>query len=71
MWVVIGIVKGIGFSGILIGSAAITVIVGRFGLESLMYFPLILLGLLAVFGPMLVRTGTPKAQPLTQKLSAL
>lgn len=71
MWVVIGIVNGIGFSGILIGSAAITIIVGRFGLESLMYFPLILLGLLAVFGPMPVRTGTPKAQPLTQKLSAL
>jgi hypothetical protein len=45
--------------------------VGRFGLESLLYFPLILLGLLAVFGPMPVRTGTPKAQPLTQKLSAL
>lgn len=71
MWVVIGIVNGIGFSGILIGSAAITIIVGRFGLESLMYFPLILLGLLAVFGPMLVRTGTPKTQPLTQKLPAL
>jgi hypothetical protein len=53
------------------GPAAITVIVGQFGLESLMYFPLILLGLLAVFGPMLVRTGTPKAQPLTQKLPAL
>lgn len=57
MWVVIGIVKGIGFSGILIGSAAITIIVERFGLESLMYFPLILLGLLAVFGPMPVRTA--------------
>lgn len=71
MWVVIGIVKGIGFSGIFIGSAAITIIVGRFGLESLMYFPLILLGLLAVFGPMPVRTGTPKAQPLTQKLPVL
>jgi MFS family permease len=67
----IGIVNGIGFSGMLMGPAAITVIVGRFGLESLMYFPLILLGLLAVFGPMLVRTGTPKAQPLTQKLPAL
>jgi|GEM_PF-2487794 hypothetical protein len=71
MRVVIGIVKGIGFSGMLMGPAAITVIVGRFGLESLMYFPLILLGLLAVFGPMLVRTGTPKTQPLTQKLPAL
>jgi hypothetical protein len=47
------------------GPAAITVIVGHFGLESLMYFPLILLGLLAVFGPMLVRTGTPNARPLT------
>jgi MFS family permease len=67
----IGIVNGIGFSGMLMGPAAITVIVGQFGLESLMYFPLILLGLLAVFGPMLVRTGTPKAQPLTQKLPAL
>ncbi|WLH60795.1 hypothetical protein [Pseudomonas sp. FP2300] len=71
MRVMIGIVKGIGFSGMLMGHAAITIIVGRFGLESLMYFPLILLGLLAVFGPMLVRTGTPKTQPLTQKLPAL
>jgi hypothetical protein len=53
------------------GPAAITVIVGRFGLESLMYFPLILLGLLAVFGPMLVRTGTPRTQPLLHKLPAL
>jgi MFS family permease len=67
----IGIVNGIGFSGMLMGPAAITVIVGRFGLESLMYFPLILLGLLAVFGPMLVRTGKPKTQPLTHKLPAL
>ena len=51
----IGIVNCIGFSGMLVGPAAITVIVSHFGQSSLMYFPLIMLGLLATFGPLLMR----------------
>jgi MFS family permease len=51
----IGIVNCIGFSGMLVGPAAITVIVSHFGLDSLMFFPLIMLGLLATFGPLLMR----------------
>lgn len=52
----IGIVNSIGFSGMLVGPAAITVIVSNFGLSTLMYFPLVILGLLATFGPLLMRT---------------
>jgi MFS family permease len=52
----IGIVNCIGFSGMLVGPAAITVIVSNFGLGKLMFFPLIMLGLLATFGPLLTRT---------------
>ncbi|MGF6125141.1 MFS family permease [Pseudomonas frederiksbergensis] len=52
----IGIVNCIGFSGMLVGPAAITVIVSNFGLGRLMFFPLIMLGLLATFGPLLMRT---------------
>jgi MFS family permease len=55
----IGIVNCIGFSGMLVGPAVITVIVSNFGLSRLMFFPLIMLGLLATFGPMLMRK--PKA----------
>jgi hypothetical protein len=36
------------------GPAAITLIVSHFGLGSVMFLPLIMLGLLAVFGPMLM-----------------
>jgi MFS family permease len=50
----IGIVNSIGFSGMLMGPAAITLIVSHFGLGSVMFLPLIMLGLLAVFGPMLM-----------------
>ncbi|MCU1740793.1 MULTISPECIES: MFS transporter [unclassified Pseudomonas] len=55
----IGIVNCIGFSGMLVGPAVITVIVSQFSLNKLMFLPLILLGLLATFGPLLMRT--PKA----------
>ncbi|OPA86544.1 MFS transporter [Pseudomonas fluorescens] len=55
----IGIVNGIGFSGMLVGPALITLIVSNFGLGKLMFFPLIMLGLLATFGPFLMRA--PKA----------
>lgn len=51
----IGIVNCIGFSGMLVGPAAITVIVSHFGLGMLMFFPLIMLGLLATFGPLLMK----------------
>lgn len=51
----IGIVNCIGFSGMLVGPAAITVIVSNFGLSTLMFFPLTMLGLLATFGPLLMR----------------
>lgn len=57
----IGIVNCIGFSGMLVGPAAITVIVSHFGLSKLMFFPLIMLGLLATFGPLLMRA--PKNDP--------
>jgi MFS family permease len=59
----IGIVNCIGFSGMLVGPAAITVIVSNFGLSSLMFFPLIMLALLATFGPLLMRA--PK-KPVTR-----
>lgn len=51
----IGIVNCIGFSGMLVGPAVITVIVSNFGLSKLMFFPLVMLGLLATFGPLLMR----------------
>lgn len=55
----IGIVNGIGFSGMLMGPAAITLIVSHFGLGSVMFLPLIMLGLLGAFGPMLMRNPRP------------
>ncbi|MGY2283772.1 MFS transporter [Pseudomonas gingeri] len=55
----IGIVNCIGFSGMLVGPAVITLIVSHLGLGRLMFFPLIMLGLLATFGPLLMRK--PKA----------
>jgi len=58
----IGIVNCIGFSGMLVGPAAITVIVSHFGLSSLMFFPLIMLGLLATFGPLLMKAPKTDAR---------
>nr|WP_256658567.1 MFS transporter [Pseudomonas sp. WPR_5_2] len=51
----IGIVNCIGYSGMLIAPAAITTIVNYFGLGKLMYFPLGMIGLLAMFAPLLMR----------------
>lgn len=65
----IGIVNCIGFSGMLVGPAAITVIVSNFGLGRLMFFPLIMLGLLATFGPLLTRT--PKTASTDKQRQAL
>jgi MFS family permease len=55
----IGIVNCIGFSGMLVGPAVITVIVSHFGLGKLMFFPLIMLALLATLGPLLMRAPKP------------
>jgi MFS family permease len=66
----IGIVNSIGFSGMLMGPAAITLIVSHFGLGSVMFLPLIMLGLLAVFGPMLMggsRREEVKTPPLQEQ----
>uniref|UniRef100_UPI0035CC70C3 MFS transporter n=1 Tax=uncultured Sphingomonas sp. TaxID=158754 RepID=UPI0035CC70C3 len=51
----IGIVNSIGYLGMLVGPALITVIVGQFGLSKLLYLPIGLLILLTVFGPLLMR----------------
>lgn len=51
----IGIVNCIGFSGMLTGPAVITVIVSNFGLGKLMFFPLVMLALMAMLGPLLIR----------------
>lgn len=58
----IGIVNCIGYSGMLIAPAAITTIINFAGLGYLMYFPLVMIGLLATFAPMLMR-AKPKTQP--------
>jgi MFS family permease len=55
----IGIVNCIGFSGMLVGPAVITVIVSHLGLGKLMFFPLIMLALLATLGPLLMRAPKP------------
>lgn len=51
----IGIVNGIGYTGMLAAPAALSLIVNAFGIGTLFYFPLILLSLLALFGPQLMR----------------
>ena len=69
----IGIVNCIGFSGMLMGPAVITVIVSNFGLSKLMFFPLIMLAILATFGPLLMRAPkvvTPQQQRDAPKTGA-
>jgi MFS family permease len=51
----IGIVNGIGYSGMLVGPAGIAAVVNYFGLSYLLYAPLILLSVLAIFSPLLMR----------------
>ncbi|MFZ6049352.1 MFS transporter [Pseudomonas sp. CR3202] len=59
----IGIVNGIGYSGMLLGPAAIAAVVNYFGLSYLLYAPLVLLTPLALFGPLLMRFhDTPSAE---------
>lgn len=65
----IGIVNAIGYSANLVSPAVITFVVTRFGLNRLLFFPLILLVPLALVGPLLMRRaerlgsgGMPGAQ---------
>lgn len=51
----IGIVNCIGYSGMLLGPAAIAYVVSTFGIDMLLYFPMLLLVPLAIFGPALMR----------------
>lgn len=51
----IGIVNCIGYSGMLLGPAAIALVVSTFGIDKLLYFPIVLLIPLAVFGPALMK----------------
>jgi len=56
----IGIVNGIGFSGLLIAPASLSLMVNTFGIGRLLYIPLVLLGLLTIFGPLLMRERAPR-----------
>lgn len=68
----IGIVNGIGYSGMLVGPAGIAAVVNYFGLSYLLYAPLILLGLLAIFSPILMRAhvSSPAAGKSSPTLAA-
>jgi len=57
----IGIVNGLGFSGVLVAPAALSLVVNAFGIGRLLYIPLVLLGLLTIFGPLLMRERTPRS----------
>jgi len=57
----IGIVNGLGFSGILIAPASLSLVVNAFGISRLLYVPLVLLGLLTIFGPLLMRERSPQS----------
>lgn len=50
----IGIVNCIGFSGMLIGPAGISLIVSMYGIGVLLFFPILIMCLLTLFGPRLV-----------------
>lgn len=65
----IGIVNCIGYSGMLVGPAATAYVVSMFGIEKLLYFPMLLLIPLAIFGPALMRQRrSPKpAQPTREQ----
>lgn len=52
----IGIVNALGYSGMLIGPAAITVIVNTYGISTMPVLSIILLVLVAIAGPILMRT---------------
>ncbi len=56
----IGIVNSIGYSGMLVAPAAITLIVNAFGLGALIYLPMVMMVLMALLGPLMLRS--PKQQ---------
>ncbi|QXW47503.1 MFS transporter [Pseudomonas amygdali] len=58
----IGIVNSIGYSGMLLGPAAIATVVNHYGIDSLLYFPMLLLIPLAILGPFLMRNRRNKAK---------
>lgn len=51
----IGIVNGIGYFGMLLSPAALSLIVTNFGIEKLLYFPLVLIFLLTILAPRIMR----------------
>lgn len=61
----IGIVNCIGYSGMLLGPAAIAYVVSTFGIEKLLYFPILLLIPLAIFGPALMKQTRPTKTAVT------
>jgi MFS family permease len=69
----IGIVNSIGYSGMLLGPAAIATVVNYYGIERLLYFPMLLLIPLAIFGPLLMRNRFKKkvkqSHPMTPQKS--
>lgn len=53
----IGLVNALGYGGMLVGPAAITVIVDKAGIAFVPILPAVLLVLVALFGPLLMRTA--------------
>lgn len=53
----IGLVNALGYGGMLVGPAAITLIVDKFGIGYVPILPAVLLVLIAVFGPVLMKTA--------------
>nr|WP_082931959.1 MFS transporter [Gordonia sp. LAM0048] len=53
----IGLVNALGYGGMLVGPAAITLIVDNVGIGAALVLPAVLLILIAVFGPMLMKTA--------------
>lgn len=66
----IGIVNCIGYSGMLLGPAAIATVVNYFGIERLLFFPMLLLVPLAIFGPILMRNQLKKGKQGKQQIAA-
>ncbi|MBB1606997.1 MULTISPECIES: MFS transporter [Pseudomonas] len=57
----IGIVNCVGFSGMLVGPAGISLAVDHYGLDVLLFFPMALMLLMTLVGPRLVGSRTPPA----------
>ncbi|MFB6679414.1 MFS transporter [Streptomyces sp. NPDC056390] len=68
----IGLVNAVGFCGMLVGPAAITVVVDAFGIRWMPLLSIVLLGLIAVCGPILMRTATnsPESAPTSDPTAA-